>query len=842
MKQTSTFLAILCGAMVGLFTGDACCRGADDTFAQQVRPFLATHCFRCHGEQRQQGDLRLDLLQPDFDSAETLGQWIEVMDNLNLDEMPPADQPRPAADDHRQVVAWIGSELRQARNRQAGASGRVLLRRMNRTEFSNTIRDLLQMEFLPGEDPAELLPPDPTFNGFNTVSSALMLDPSLLDNYYAAAAQVAARAIVAGPPAWPTQRTRHEMEDMALPNIGHAYVCGHLGTDCREHDVRLLTGAARVSRGLYYPGTSLMFPAKGKYKIRVRASASPGDRGEPVKMVVERINGREGKLLETIVDAPLEAPRVYESTQSMVALPNAHGLYMTIGIANGSKLSVGMPNFWKFEAAIQKATEAGDNALALKLRARMMSEGWTGGNRPSEQLLDTSRLPQLVIDWVEIEGPLYEQWPPRSHKALFFKPEDTPPSVDYAREIFTRFLPRAYRRPVTTDEVERVVGLVRQEWEQGATFEKAVEFGLTYVLSSPAFLYLLEPDSSDVRPLDDYELASRLSYFLWSSMPDDRLRELAGSGKLQDPAVLAGEVDRLLADSRSQALVDGFAAQWLKTAEFRNIVPDRKIYPDFDPTLQSHVVGETLAFFEEILRNDLSVLNFIDSDFVMANEPLAKFYGLEKVSGLHFRKVPLPADSPRGGLLGQAGVALLGSDGIRTKPVSRGVYVREVLFNDPPDPPPPNVGEIEPNIQGERLTVRDRLLQHQQIEACASCHRGIDPYGLAMENFDATGAWRILQNGEDFRGRNLPPVQVDGRLPNGKSFATYEEFKGLLREQPDRFRRALLEKLLVYALGRPVEAADREALDAAVAAMASRNDSLRDALHEIVAMPAFQTK
>ena len=302
----------------------------------------------------------------------------------------------------------------------------------------------------------------------------------------------------------------------------------------------------------------------------------------------------------------------------------------------------------------------------------------------------------------------------------------------------------------------------------------------------------------------------------------------------------------MIDDSKSQALVDGFAAQWLRTGEFLDFQPDQKIYRDFyrdyDPDIREHMTGEPLAFFEEILRNDLSVLNFLDSNFIVVNEPLAAFYGLEKVKGDNFRRVALPPGSHRGGLLGQAGIHLRGSDGIRTKPVNRGVYLREVLFNDPPDPPPPNAGEVEPNIEGERLTVRDRLIQHQQIEACASCHRGIDGYGLALENFDVTGAWRDRQNGEEFRGDNTPQIDASGILPNGKTFADFEEFKAALLEQDDRFRRALAEKLFLYALGRPVEPKDRGTVDSIVKEMHSAGDTLRGAIQALAKTKTFQTK
>lgn len=838
---------------------------AQDVEHDTVRPFFKQHCFRCHGPTKQQSDLRLDTLSAEFDSTDASEAWIEIMDMLNRGEMPPTGNARPDNASQQKVVRWIAAQLRDARKRKVGKDGRVLLRRLNRDEYANTIRDLFHMQFLPGENPADLLPPDAQYEGFRKVGSALMLDSSLLGNYYEAARRVADKAIVTGPPKFPTHLSHFEMEDMAKQGSGFTYMCAG-STVCGDHDVRLLNGSTRTARGLLYPGTDQMIPVKGIYTIRVRASGDAGDGNEPARMFVERENGREGRLMAVDVTAPRSAPQVYSVTMPLDALPEARGVYMRVGIENGPPrlqphqltkperaLSVGLPDFFTFEAAMKAAASAGNHAESLRIAARRRSEGWTGSTRPGMGMLDPSHLRKLFVDWIEIEGPIYEQWPPRSHKVLFFKDDTTPKDIKYIREIFTRLLPKAFRRPVEDAEVERVVALVAKELAQGLDYEDAIRFGVTYVLTSPSFLYLAEPSVSErPRVLTDFELASRLSYFLWSSMPDDRLFELAKDGRLHDLAVLKREVDRMLDDPKSRALTDGFAAQWLKTDEFLEFMPDRKIYPnfyrDFDPQLRDSMDDEPLAFFDEVLRHDLSVMNFIDSDFVVVNKPLADFYGLPKghfrsrKEELAFRRVPIPADSRRGGLLGQAGVHMRGSDGIRTKPVNRGVYIRDVLFNDPPDPPPPNVGEVEPNIEGKHLTVRERLIQHQKIEACASCHRGIDAYGLALENFDITGAWRDQQNGEDFRGSRTPAIDASGQLPNGKKFNDYDEFKSLLLKQKDRFRRAICEKLFLYAMGRPATSSDRDAIDSVVSHMSAEGDTLQAAITALVSTKAFRAK
>jgi hypothetical protein len=342
--------------------------------------------------------------------------------------------------------------------------------------------------------------------------------------------------------------------------------------------------------------------------------------------------------------------------------------------------------------------------------------------------------------------------------------------------------------------------------------------------------------------LDDFALASRLSYFLWNSMPDETLLDLAETHRLSEPVVLRGQVDRMLADPKHLRFIESFASQWLKTDRFLDFTPDKNLYRNYDPDLGEAAVREPLEFFRVVLEEDYSVMNFLDSDFLILNERLARHYGIDNVEGGAFRRVDVPRDSPRGGLLGMAGVHLAGSDGIRTKPVSRAVYVREVLFNDPPDPPPPNAGEVEPNIKGERLTVRERLIQHQQVQACAACHRSLDPYGLALENFNVVGAWRDHQDGENFRGGDLPEIDASGRLPNGQAFSSFEQYRQCLVDQGDRFRRALAEKLLVYALGRPVQPSDDETVTSAVKQMKSSGDTLRSLIHYLVVSKAFRTK
>lgn len=805
-------------------------------FEGLVKPFLAEHCQACHDNESQNGELQIDSLVADFLDSQSAGQWIEVMDQMNLGQMPPADQPRPDVEQLRQVTAWIAAELRHADRTQRSAGGRVVLRRLNRAEYANTIGDLLAIQFLPGESPQELLPPDGTAEGFDKVSMALMLDPSLLEKYLEAAQQVAEKAIVDGPPEFPTEVMRYELEQTAN-NRAIRYLCASPGIICRDQDLVLMSGSTRSFGVMKYPGTKDEIPVKGMYRIQVRAWSEDASTETPVVMQFRQGHPQDDQrlLLETTVT---EQPHVYE-----VVVPRDPkcGEY-NVSILNGTNFGTTSRVGSQIRKQQKQAGEEKDYERVIRLQSRQQMEGLTWGS-PHPETANVAKLPKLVVDWIQCEGPLYEQWPPKSHQQLLFRGPGATGDTEYISTIFQRLMRRAYRRVITDQEVSTIVDWVEAEIAAGESFNDAIRAGIVAVLCSPKFLYLLEPSDADrPRPLNDWEIASRLSYFLWSSMPDDELFELADRGQLGSEVQLIAQVNRMINDLRCKGLVNGFAAQWLRTNEFRTFTPDKRLYDEYDEQLGESMVNEALEFFAELLRSDTSALCLIDSDWSMLNERLAEFYGIKNVQGDEFRRVALPAGSPRGGLLGMAGVAMLGSDGNRTKPVHRGVYIRDVFFNDPPDPPPPNAGEVEPNIKGKNLTVRERLIQHQQIESCAACHRGIDGYGLAMEGFNAIGAWREHQDGEDFRGRNAPAIDSSGTLPNGQSFHTFDEFKALMLQQRGRFARGLSEKMLVYALGRPIEPSDRALIDRLAARMATDDYSLVSLIQGIVTSEAFLSK
>lgn len=383
--------------------------------------------------------------------------------------------------------------------------------------------------------------------------------------------------------------------------------------------------------------------------------------------------------------------------------------------------------------------------------------------------------------------------------------------------------------------------------EAGEPFPEAVKAGVIATLCSPSFLLLFEgTEKSAPRPLDDHEIATRLSYFLWSSLPDETLFSLAEEGKLSDPGTRVAQVDRMLTDPKATALIDGFAIQWLKANDYDRFAVDRQLYRDYysveNSGLNEAINAEPLAFFREVLEHDLPATEFLNSDWTMANETLATWYGIPGVSGSDFQRVAFPADSNRGGLVSMAAVHKWGSDGNRTKPVERGKYVLDVLFNDPPDPPPPNAGEVEPNVQGENLTVRQRLDQHRTIESCRACHARIDPYGLALENFNVIGKWRTKQDGERGYWPDEAKIDPTGTFPNGRPYESVQEFRAGLVEQSDRFLRGLAEKMLTYALGRSIESTDRGTIDHLVDTMKKNDLTFRSLIKGIAETETFSEK
>jgi hypothetical protein len=453
-----------------------------------------------------------------------------------------------------------------------------------------------------------------------------------------------------------------------------------------------------------------------------------------------------------------------------------------------------------------------------------------------------------------VEGPLIDSWPPPSHRSLFgdlpLRPvspgaqvltvASDQPRAD-ARRLLAAFMRRAYRRPITPQDVDPIAKLVCDQLDAKESFEEAMRVGYKAILCSPDFLFFAEKRGAS----DDFALAARLSYFLWNTQPDEELLKLAEQGVLGRPDQLRAQAERLLRHPRAQGFIKTFLAQWLDLRLIDFTMPDPKLYPEFDDALRKGMVEETEAFFAEVLQHDLSLANFVDSDFAMLNERLAQHYGIAGVKGPALRRVTLPPGSHRGGVLTQASVLKVTANGTTTSPVVRGAWVLRNILGKPPDPPPPGAGAIEPDIRGAR-TIREQLDKHRRTASCTSCHRKIDPLGFALESFDVTGAWRdryrVLSGTNLAMSPNGPKVEAGSSLPDGRAFRDIDELKKLLLEDKDQLARCLTEKLLIYATGRGLRYSDRAAVKEIVARSRARNYGFRSLIHEIVQSRTFLDK
>ncbi len=838
-----------------------------------VAQFLKTHCYRCHGAEVRKAGLRLDQHGTDFTQGKTADAWKEVIDMINLGEMPPADEPRPDPAQALAVVEWVAGELRRADRAARETGGRVLLRRLNRDQYAYTAGDLLQLSPNFVQQLREELPADGKAEGFDRIATALFFDQTLMEKYLAAADLIVREAIQDAPPpvaqgAWRTSPKQIDLSPLVkVTDTNHEIPRGPSFAAIRHGGIEYVSGKRTFQKPLDKAGWMAIPTAEikldgvvtrdGMYRVRVRGGAFVGDRGEPVRVHFQY--ARDTPIEErgtVVVGGMLDHPEVSET---MVFLRAGRG-EQKVSVAfqwNGTPdLVPANPDLLKLvnkrvstfakipELIAKKAPQSQIDGLKQELDAAIKEiHAFTGPAYVYNSKYDLKTVPRLYLESIEVAGPIVE-WPPASHTAIGYG-EAAPTDAAGARSIFASLLPRAYRRPVADDEIDRLVAVADKAMrERGLTFRQALRAGLKTMLCSPGFLYLSEPaigEGTAPRRLNDYKLANRLSYFLWSSPPDAELFALAAKGELQKPETQRAQTKRMLSDARARRFVESFAGQWLDVEEFGSVDPARE-YTEYDDALEAAERAEPAEFFGYVLGQNKSILSFLDSDFLVINDRLARHYGIAGVKGPEFRAVAIGPEDHRGGVLGMGGLLTLLADGTRTLPVRRAAWVLEKLLSDPPLPPPPNAGDIQPNTSGELLTVRERLARHRTEANCASCHVKLDPYGLALENYDAIGAWRTQQNGEGIRGAKAPRIDASGMLKSGRKFEDLAGFKAALLAEKEKFVRALVEKMLTYALGRPVGYVDRQAVDDIVAATAADDYRIQTMLQSVIASEPFQTK
>lgn len=813
---------------------------------------------------------RLDLLGADFSAAKVAEQWKEVIDRINGGTMPPDGAPRPDAGQAAALVAWVNSQLRDVELAARNAGGRVPMRRLNRDEYTNTVRDLLRLDENIVRPLTEELPGDGKAEGFDRLGVALFFDQTQIERSLAVAEKIAARAIVTDPP--PTKKIVDRFGFLRLrppdpqvevfPGFAHKIPRGAADRFVKPDYIEIIQGYPTYRKeyagwgGVQHFAVASVVTQDGYYRIRIKAKVDKRGRTEQNKF-----------RLQYAMDSPIQA----ETEVAVDPSGTTEALMFLLGPVNGEvkgpqvfrllwnhneKAVINEPNYKKLfsrwtqlrgqmeEAATKRVPAAVMDGLKQK-RAELEKEmnAWQGAAHIYNPEMDVEKLARLQIESIEIEGPIQKEWPPPSHKTLFFA-GDKRQDAAYVEEIVARLLPRAYRRPVLKEEIAAIVTTVKDAQATGKqTFHEALRTGLQRVLCAPAFLFIVEPAGANPRPrpLTDYELASRLSYFLWSTMPDDELFTAAASARLREPGMLVAQVKRMLADPRADQLVRNFTGQWLSVRAYGSVQPAAD-YKNYDKSLEQAGKQEPYEFFAEVLRNNLPITSFLSSDFALVNERLAKHYGIAGVVGPEFRRVALRPEHHRGGVLGMAGLMTYLADGTRTLPMRRGTWVLRELFNDPPNNPPPNAGEIQPNTAGKNLTLRQRVELHRRDAICASCHAKLDPHGLALENYDAIGEWRERANGEGFRGPKTPLLDVSGTFPDGKKFATLEGFKEGLMAKKDKFARAFSVKMLTYALCRPVGYPDYKLVDALTAELRRNDYRLQSLLYAIVQSEPFNTK
>lgn len=739
-----------------------------DTYQQQIAPFVKKYCVECHGAENAEGGIALHSFDSEASVLKGRKHWEKVLPMLQIEAMPPVEdgRARPTHDEFLAVTAWLDDKLFNIDCKINRDPGRVTVRRLNRVEYNNTIRDLLGIDFSPADD----FPSDDVGYGFDNIGDVLSVSPLLMEKYLDAAEKISEKTINS---ADPTKAKKIRFAGKKLKPKGGAHDNG---------DVWAIVSDGQVT-------AEHLFPRAGEYLLRAQAMA-------------DQAGTELAKMTFKLDDKPVHT---FEAKGQQVV--DEFEFRMTVQ-AGAHQFSAAFPN----DFYDPKATQGGKDR-------------------------------NLHVNWLEVVGPLDVQPDdlPASHRRLIVAiPSATKPLVDAARENLRPFLRRAFRRPATDDEINRFVPLVEMAVTQGETFERGMQFALQGVLCSPSFLFRIEQDANPNDPkakheVGPFELATRLSYFLWSSMPDDELLSLAERDELRKPDIIQQQVKRMLKDQRSKALVENFAIQWLNLRSLNELMPDPTKFPDYSTQLRDDMRRETEKFFDHILREDLSTLELLDGKFTFVNERLAKHYGVDGVKGDEFQKVSLEKVRGRAGLLTQASILTVTSNPGRTSPVKRGKWIMENILGTAPPPPPPNVPGLEVTQAAKPdASLRDQLKLHRENAMCNSCHRQMDDLGFGFENFDAIGRWR------DRDGQH--EVDSSGVLPSGEKFNGSTELIAILKGRSKQFSRCLTEKLMTYAIGRGLEYYDRCAVDKVLSNHASDDYRFSTLISQIVLSEPFQMR
>jgi len=833
--------------------------------------FVSRHCIECHDESTAEGGFRADLLATTLTEEAHQRAWSRVLARVQSGEMPPPeDAERPAEEEVVAAAQSLKRAFHEAALARRGGAGRARMRRLNRLEYENTVHELLDID-TPLQD---LLPEDELVDGFSNQADGLSISPVHIQQTMAAADRaLEAASVRQARPETSTYRFSYA-HDAEKPFHGHAH--NRLPCNLRGEDLHFFLDTHIEVPAFLRQFEAVTRETPGRYRIRITTLARDTKEGEDLIFSVWLAAGGKRRELLGHFDARHGEEGVVE---------------LTVPFERGETIIIAP---WRMDKV---RIDAG-YSVYLPDKPDKIPEGWHFINNPNPPIPTAG--PAIVVKPIEITGPLHETWPPAGHRLLYgddatlvpaaeaaksawvpdsilrrvrgHRPLENPLTVHLepesmeagVREALTRFISRAFRRPARADEVERYHSMVRDRLAAGACLEHALNAAHRAVLCCPDFLFLVEHGPS----LDSHELAVRLSYFLWRSPPDARLRELADTDRLLEPDVLRGEAARLIASPRFGAFVEDFLAQWLNLREIDATTPDRDLFPEYfvgihdgrqDMHLHDSIVGETVAYFHDLVERDLGAAMLVSAPHAFLNQRLAEHYDLPPLKGAALRRVDLPADSVRGGLLTQASILKVTSNGATTSPVLRGAWLLERIVGTPAPPPPPDAGGIEPDTRGA-TTIREQLARHQSARACAGCHRKIDPPGFVLEAFDPIGRsrdyYRTTETGEKlpdvkvFFGAHYgaakylrgPPVDTRSELPGVGEIADIRAYKAALAARPERLARSLIRNLVTFATGAVAEVGDEIVVDSILIKSRGSGFGLRTLIHEVVQSELFRTK
>ncbi len=761
--------------------------------ALREQALIKQYCVTCHSERLQTGGVSLEAVDladvsAHFDLLE------KVVKKLRAGAMPPRPRPRPDAETYEHLITYLETALDRAAEANPDPGRTETIRRMNRTEYQNAIRDLLALEI----DVTGLLPRDDSSFGFDNVNTGT-ISPTLMERYLAAAQKISRLAVGSRLPA-PRSRVVIVPADRTQETHADGLPFGTRGGTLIHHT----------------------FPADGEYEIQVRLQRDRNENVEGMSEIHQVELILDNDRLELIPMKPL-------------------GVRSFDGNGTAYVTDVGIDNHLN----VRSSVTAGPHAIGATF-VRKNSALVETTRQPYQARYNLDRHPrqQPAVRSVSIVGPFEPTGVGKTpSRARIFSCRPVTASADEAEECATSIIAslarRAYRRPVKVDELDQLISFYRNGHVDGG-FEVGIQNALRALLASPEFLFRIERDPDGLPPgtpyrVSDLELASRVSFFLWSSLPDDQLLDVAAAGQLSNPAMLATQVRRMLADPRAKTLTTNFASQWLHLRNLDAVRPDARRFPDFDDNLRQGFRQETQRLFQSIVDEDGSVLDLLTADYTFLNERVAKHYGIPNIYGDHFRRVALPENGPRAGILGHGSILTVTSYATRTSPVLRGKWLLENLLGAPPPPPPANVPPLEESRSTTKvLSMRERMEAHRQNPACAVCHRIMDPAGLSMENFDAIGRWRDGESGAT--------IDVSGSLPGGEEFNGVAGLRSALLERPEVFVRTMTEKLLIYALGRGLEPPDASAIRAITSGAADENYRLSSLVLGVIESSPFQMR